>query len=231
MRQKRMSNRAKSVAVAIGSLALIGVIIWLDVSTGVWNELVILSGLAAGLVTFLLTVLVLDKVIARTTERKWAPVNRFALTDFLHAIADEEHSEISRGHIVPRSLPHVDANADREAVLDALHALRHQVVDERSRLSDALSRWAEFLASSGDNEQILRHVAAIALQLDSVRDAAVEAETTFDGEKFAALKNEISSCNDSMLALEEELRSRITHEDQLARAESSASGAPLPARR
>ena len=96
-------ERAKRIAIWIGAVTVIAVILWLDVMTGLWNELVILSGLAAGLVTFLLTVLVLDKLIARSTARRWSPVNRLALTEFLYSIADDERSEISRGEIVPRA--------------------------------------------------------------------------------------------------------------------------------
>ncbi|MFM9379135.1 hypothetical protein ACJMNC_16410, partial [Gordonia sp. VNK21] len=64
-----------------GALALVLVIVWLDISTNVWSEVVILSGLAAGLVTFILTVMVLDKVVSRSTERRWAPVTRLALSE------------------------------------------------------------------------------------------------------------------------------------------------------
>ena len=64
-----MRKHGKSIAVAIGAFALVAVILWLDISTGVWSEVVILSGLAAGLVTFILTVMVLDRVVARSTAR------------------------------------------------------------------------------------------------------------------------------------------------------------------
>lgn len=217
MPQRRSKKRVKSVAVVVGAIALIGLIIWLDIATGVWNDLVIMAGLAAGLVTFLLTVLVLDKIIARSTERKWAPVTRLALTDFLHSLADEKHSEVSRGHIVPRSLPSVESIEGTEALHDSLHTLRHEVVRERHHLTDLVGRWAEFLSSSGDNGNILRHVADLALRLDLVRDLSVELEQAPSGSRLTALNSGVQRCNDLLVALADELKARIAHEDQLTR--------------
>lgn len=215
-----MSSRAKNVAITLGAVVVVAAIVWLDLSTAIWSEVVILSGLAAGLVTFLLTVFVLDKVLARATARKWSPVNRLALTEFLHAIADEEHSEISRGIIVPRTLPHINRTGggpggdttELDALLDALRA---QVVDERAKLTKILSRWAQFLASSGENEQILLHVADIALQLDAVRDATLEIESHHTESTFTELDARTRVCNATMLKLEAELQSRIAADERL----------------
>lgn len=190
-----------------GALALVLVIVWLDISTNVWSEVVILSGLAAGLVTFILTVMVLDKVVSRSTERRWAPVTRLALSEFLHALADDELSEISRGHIVPRTLPVLSA---QEAAADGgLHRLRLQVVDERARLTDTLSRWSSFLASSSSNETVLFHIADIASSLDDVRDAALEAEHDPSEARLTVLRTHIDAVNARLAALEAELRTRL----------------------
>lgn len=102
---------------------------------------------------------------------RWAPVNRISYSEFLHALADDEASEVSRGHVVPRSLPLPRTDAVKDNLGSQLHAIRAQVVVERRMLADPLSRWAQFLASPGDNEQALRHSATIAWQLDLVRDA------------------------------------------------------------
>ena len=213
MRGEQLRARLKNSAALITAVVVIGIIIWLDISTGVWNDLVILSGLAAGLVTFLLTVMVLDRVVARSTARRWAPVNRLALSEFLHAIADEEQSEISRGVIVARELELVDASLEAaETLTDALHQLRLQVVLERERLADVLSRWAQFLASSGDNEAILRHLAEFAWQLDCVRDAALDAEHTQNAEAISQVNGRIAKCNASMVELERELQHRLATE-------------------
>lgn len=211
-------GRAKSVAIALAALVTILVIIWVDIATGFWNEMVILSGLAAGLVTFLLTVLVLDKIVARETERRWAPVNRLALSEFLHAIADEEHSEISRGHVVARRFS-FEAPDEDAALTAALHRLREQVVEERTRVADPISRWAQFLTASGDNEQVLRHVADFAFQLDGVRDTALEVEEALGD---AALRErllgelvaQIEGSNATMLSLVNELRDRVLAEER-----------------
>ena len=208
-------RRAKSIAVVIAALSLIAIIIWVDLTTGLWNDLVVIAGLASGLVSFLLTALVFNKIIARATERRWAPVKRLALLEFLHAIADEERSEISRGRILPRLLPTIVPNDDVKATRESLHALRELVVQERRQLSETLSRWAEFLASSSSNELILQHIAAIAFQLDQVRDATVEVEQQPSAEAIAELKEEIRRCNTAMLDLEAELKAQVDTEDRL----------------
>ncbi|MGM7696994.1 hypothetical protein [Microbacterium sp. A84] len=207
--------KARRIAVLCGALGVIAVIVWIDIATGLWQELVILSGLAAGLVTFLLTALVLGRLMEKSTSRRWAPVNRLALSEFLHALADEEHSELSRGHVIPRSLSAPRASADSADQLAQLHALRGLVVKERKRLSDALSRWAHFLASSGDNELIMRHVADIALQLDRVRDSALEVEMSPQTQKFTVLIGEIDRCNALFIALVAELELRLRVQERL----------------
>lgn len=213
--QQSGRERAKRIAIWVGAVTVIAIILWLDVTTGLWNELVILSGLAAGLVTFLLTVLVLDRLIARSTARRWSPVNRLALTEFLYSIADGERSEISRGEIVPRMLSHIDA--DTTDLSADLHALREQVVRERALLSEALGTWAQFLASSGDNDQVMREIAEVALQLHRVRDVTLEVEDHRSSTSLAELAEQTQRCNESMTKLEAELRARIIGEEQLER--------------
>lgn len=173
----RISDRVRNIALGVGAVAVVVAIIWIDVVTGFWQDLVILAGLAAGLISFLLTVFVLDKVLARSAEKRWAPVNRLAFADFLHAMADEDASEISRGEIVVRTLPQVAAQAESAALDAELHALRELVTREHRLLADHLSRWAQFLTSSGDNEIIMLHVAEIAFDFEKVRDASLEAES------------------------------------------------------
>ncbi|WRS29407.1 hypothetical protein U6G28_07695 [Actinomycetaceae bacterium MB13-C1-2] len=213
MQPKSFTARAKAIATLVAALVVIGVIIWIDVNTGVWNELVVLSGLAAGLVTFLLTTMVLDRILARSAARRWAPVNRIALSEFLHAIADEERSEISRNKIVIRSFKPIPDHIDERARTEALEALQHQVVAERQRLADVLSRWAQFLASSGNNEEILTHIASIAWQFDRIRDEAIESETDSGLTQLGELNAEIQSCNDAVTALEAEIRTRLSAEN------------------
>ncbi|GAB2568774.1 hypothetical protein [Leucobacter ruminantium] len=191
----------------IGALGLIAVILWLDVTTGIWQDLVILSGLAGGLVTFLLTALVIERIVTRNAERKWEPVNRLATSDFLHAMADEEKSEIAHGVIVARSLP--EFTGDGRSSAEELHDLRESVARERRALSDALGRWADFLLTSGENEAVLRHVAEIALQLDQVRDAALETENQPSAETLAKMNDEIRECNSRFSAIIDELTARL----------------------
>lgn len=214
--RRNTKRQVLNVSVVVLALVLIGIILWIDITTGLWGDLVILGGLAAGLVTFLLTGLVFERVIARATERKWAPVTRLALSEFLHSLADEKHSEVSRGHVVTRSLTPVDSIEDPAALHAALHALRHQVLHERRQLAETLGRWAEFLATSGSNTQIMKHVAALSLQLDIVRDRSVELEASPSEVTLNALNTETKRCNQLISELEAELRAQIDREDQLA---------------
>lgn len=206
--------RTKDIAQAVGALVLVGVILWIDFTTGVWNELVIIAGLAAGLVSFLLTVTVLNRIMVRSNERRWAPVHRLALSEFIHAIADEDRSEISRGKIVARTLPVIAADADPTDLAFSLQELRRQVIREREQLSDVLSRWAEFLVSSGDYEDTLRHIADIAWMLDKVRDVSVDVEESISETSIEALNSEVTSCNERIAALEEELQHRISQDNR-----------------
>lgn len=203
-------NRLKKTAILLGALFVVATILWVDVTSGIWQEVVILSGLAAGLVTFLLTVLVLDRVIAKSTAKRWAPVNRLAFSEFLHALADEEKSEISRGVIVTRTLPQLAAEPHSEEYTAELHRLRELVIEERRLLTRALSRWAPFLASSGDNETVLMHIADIAMSFDDIRDATIEAESWREAPNRDALLREIDASNGHLAGLAEELRARLS---------------------
>lgn len=219
MNTRARRRQIRQLATLIGGLIVIAVIIWIDIATGVWQELTILSGLAAGLVTFLLTALVLGRIIDRTAALRWAPINRLAITEFLHAIVDDDASEIALGRFVPRRLDLPEALAagpeaqttieTPPARLAALTHLREQVVTERRALSDALSRWTSFLASSGDNEVILLHIADIALQLDLVRDATLEVERNGSTGAHATLRDSVDACNTHAAALIDELRARL----------------------
>ena len=69
MPSKRIRRALDITAGALIILLLIG-IIWLDITSGVWAETVILSGIAAGLLTFLLTALFIDRWMAAREHRK-----------------------------------------------------------------------------------------------------------------------------------------------------------------
>lgn len=203
-------HRFFRLAGIIGGLAVIVAVLWIDIATGLWQDFVILAGLAAGLVTFLLTVLVVDRVVARSNARRWAPVTRLALTEFLHDLADDDRSEITRGEVTPRALPQLDPQLPEPEWPGALHELRTVVVTERRVLSDALSRWAEFLASSTDTGEILKHVAVIALQMDRIRDASLELERSPTPAAWTALGADVLACNarfdDLVTELNEQLK-------------------------
>ena len=171
MPSKRIRRALDITAGALIILLLIG-IIWLDITSGVWAETVILSGIAAGLLTFLLTALFIDRWTAAREHRKWSPVTRLALTDILHTLADDEHSDVRRGHIVARTL--TVAAHPTAAQLDVL---LHEVIREREDITQALARWSQFLASSADVQALMNHIADLAESLDDIRDCVVELES------------------------------------------------------
>lgn len=158
------------------AVVLVAIVIWIDVATGLWQDTVILAGIAAGLLTFVLTAVFLDRWIAQNDHNRWLPVTRLALTDLLHGLADDESSELSRGMVVPRRLAvaEVMRPSDTEALL-------HAIVAERREISEVLSRWAGFLAASADVRPLMVHMAGIAECLDRIRDDALEYETAPPG--------------------------------------------------
>lgn len=140
--------------------------IWIDLTTGLWQQAVILSGIAAGLLTFLLTALFFERWMSNADHRRWYPVTHLALTDLLHALADDAHSHFGRGFVAPRT---IEVHDDHERVLAT-------IVKERRRLSHALARWASFLSASADVQTLMDHIARLALLLDEAREAVLDAE-------------------------------------------------------
>lgn len=186
----RASARARvaRAGAVVATLVVMLLVVWIDISTDVWADVVVLSGIAAGLLTFLLTALLLDRLLARAEHGRWIPVTRLALTDMLHALAHDD-SEITIGKIEPRRLEEPDGS---EA---ATRQLLAQVVVERDDITAVLARWASFLAASADVETLMTHVAAIAVELDAIRDVVVEAEQRGTGEPPAELGPAIGRYN------------------------------------
>lgn len=213
----RQSSRRQLIRQGfLSALAVIAclVVLWIDLRTGLWSEVVVLSGIVGGLITFLLTAFVLRSTLARANARRWAPVNRLALTEFLHAIADEQRSELSRGIVVARSLELPTNGGADHASHAELEALRDQALRDRQDLSRALSSWAEFLATNSDDDPVLLHVAQIAIQLDLVRDCAIALETSPTAENTAQLEAAIAESNGRFAALVDELQRQIKVHDE-----------------
>lgn len=178
MRRKfsKQTQLVLDVIAGIAIVALMALVIWMDVAKGWWAETVILSGIAAGILTFFLTALLIERWMARREHRQWYPVTRLALTDILHALADDEKSDIRRAHIVPRSL-----HAPEELTHEHLDRLLHRIVRERDEVSQSLARWAQFLASSADVQGLMNQIADLAENLDDMRDCVVELEAATPG--------------------------------------------------
>lgn len=182
--------------------------------------LVILAGLAAGLVTFVLTALIVDRAVARSTHQRWSPVTRLALTDILHALADDEASEVTHGKVVPRRLDEIETTAPSDEVRAALAGLRHDIIAEREQLARVLASWSSLLASSADATGVLDHAADFAERLDLVRDVSVTADgdpaSAPDRARFGQLNREIALYNGAMDSLIAELRRLIVTTGRLA---------------
>lgn len=211
----RVGRSVLQVATALGALVLIGVILWIDATTTIWQERVILSGLAAGLVTFLLTTVFINRFLERQLEARWAPVTHMALTSLLHQLADEEASDLSRGDISPRTMQ-VPTATDPHGLRRELGQLRSRSLKEQNHLTSVLASWSGFLTSTGDNGDILRAAAELALQLDHVRDLALEVEEDLaptapaqaSHPGWAELVTQIESCNQHHAALIDALQTR-----------------------
>lgn len=211
----RLTHSAVQIITALGALVLIAIIIWVDITTTLWQEMVILAGLAAGLVSFLLTTVFVNRFLERQLEARWAPVTHMALTSLLHQLADEESSDLSRGDVSPRTLE-IPTAADPHGLRRELDKLRSRLLKEQNHLTGVLGTWSGFLTSTGDNGDILRAAAQLALQLDRVRDLALEAEEHLaapapsqdDHPGWAELASQIESCNQHHAALIDALQTR-----------------------
>lgn len=215
------------IASTVGAVIVIAVIIWIDVTTALWQELVILAGLAAGLISFLLTALWIDRIIERGNRRRWAPVSRLALTEILHDLADEENSDLSRGSVAPRLL-WLSVDADNpDQIRTAIQDLRAKLVRERRHLARTLGVWSPFLASVGGVETLMSHVADTALHLDAVRDASLDVDSALqdDGGAGGAVAESLAELNSAIEAGNCSISGIVSEIEGLLR-EYDAIGAP-----
>lgn len=200
--QQPLRRRRVIQAAGLAALVLVfAVAIWIDLTTGLWQQAVILSGIAAGLLTFLLTALFFERWMAGADHRRWYPVTHLALTDLLHALGDEERSHFSRGIIVPRA---VHDTGDHTTTLNAIHR-------ERRAITHALARWSGFLAASADVQGLMDHVAELALLLDAARDAVLDAENApGDDRARAAVRTALAAANSSIAGAAQEIEAALS---------------------
>ena len=153
--------------VALAVVLSLAVVV-VDVATGVWQEVPVLSGLVSGVVTFLLTVVVVDAVVARHLHKQWAPLTRIALADLLDTVTTDG--------VTPRSIGPDHAGRDLIAV----------VRQERQELGAVLARWSAFLVSDAGVDAVVQQATSVAAALDDVGEAArrgsgvAEAVVTYD---------------------------------------------------
>lgn len=207
--EQPLRRRRVAQAAGLAALVLVFVVaIWIDLTTGLWQQAVILSGIAAGLLTFLLTALFFERWMAGADHRRWYPVTHLALTDLLHALGDEGRSHFSHGIIVPRT---VDDSGDHTTILNAIHR-------ERRAITHALARWSGFLAASADVQGLMDHIAELALLLDEARDAVLDAEDApGDDHALAAVHTALTAVNDSIAGAVQEVEAALSGAARAAR--------------
>src|SRR5690625_4342981 len=161
-----MTIKLLRVLLAASAIIVVGAIIWVDVNTDLWQKYVVISGLAGGLVTFVLTALVLDRIVARSTHERWIPVTRLALGDLRRRLTADTRQD-GTAMVTRLSLGSGDD--------DALRGLVQQAAAERDELTSALARWSAFLSASADATATMDAIADAAERLDNIDTIATDA--------------------------------------------------------
>lgn len=211
MNQSRSARRRSRTlkAFAVSSVVLVTVVvIWIDIRTSVWAEVVILSGITAGLVTFLFTALFVDRIITRAEQQRWLPVTHLAVSDLVHGLAHED-SEITRGDIRPRYLLLTEQPAE-EISDEKLQRLLDSITVERDELAALLARWSAFLAVSADAQEFMGHMAEVTFDLDAVRDAVIAFEEDRTDANARQIRTQINIYNKRVSQSVSELRALLT---------------------
>jgi len=177
-----LTHRALRFALSGFALLVVAVIIWVDLSTDLWQKYVVMSGLAGGLITFVLSALVIDRLISRSAHERWAPVTRLALGDFRRRLsADPSRHDVA-------TVRRLD---DAPGTADALESLIAAAAAERDVLAATLAQWSTFLASSADVVDLIDGAADVAERLDRISELAVALRPAFvdqgDGAAVATL--------------------------------------------
>lgn len=174
-----MSKRLRRLLLGIAVVVAIAVLV-LDIATGVWAQVPVLSGLASSFVMLLVTVVVVDKVIAHHQYRRWEPVTRIALADILHAITHDGASAPEPRLIGPRLAEAGAAGGGSATGADPadsgdIHLTRalRLARKERRVLGRALATWSAFLVSNAPVGRVVDHAATLADELDDVRASAL----------------------------------------------------------
>lgn len=202
--QSGRSGRFWGVFSAVAAIVAMIVAVWMDLATRWWSETVIISGIAAGLLTFVLTAFSIERWMDRRDHRNWLPVTRLALTDLLHTVCDDELSDIRRGRFVKRALEMPNPITD-----ESLERLLDQVVEERDLITDSLARWASFLAASADVQMLMTHLAYLGEGLDTLRDVVLETENDQSDAQIQELENALRLYSEGMDLMIRELQIQI----------------------
>lgn len=161
-----MSLKVLRFLLLVAAVTIVAIVIWIDLSTDLWQEYVVIAGLAAGLVTFMLTAMVIDRIIARSAHERWVPVTRLALGDLRRRLVAD---------LPAYEQPAVRRLPEPSEDIRSLDVLIDAAADERDALTAVLARWSSFLASSADVADIMDAVADAADSLDVIDATAMAA--------------------------------------------------------
>lgn len=161
---RRKRQHVYHIVLGIFAIILSGVIIWIDIHTGFWGDTVIVSGLAAGLLMYLATVFIGDRITHKSEVENWLPLTRLALANILHTMTDDDLSEGVDGKMVPRSITLPDQLND-----SSIDQLSQEVVQERNEIATTVSRWAAYLAANADVQDLILKIADNGSELDDIR--------------------------------------------------------------
>lgn len=189
-------KRQRIFHTVLGAIALVLAIaiIWIDIHTGFWGDTVIVSGLAAGLLMYLATVFIGDRITHKSEVETWLPLTRLALANILHTLTDDDLSEGIDGTMVPRSITFPDKLDDA-----SVDELARAAIQERDEIATAVSRWASYLASNADVQQLILKIADNGSELDDIRLAVNQWRASSAGNRSAAdtrLRKEVNDYNE-----------------------------------
>lgn len=166
-----MSPRLRLLIIGFVVLLTLALML-LDARTDVFSQIPFGTNILAGFISFLLTFVAVDWIVARRTHQEWSPVTLVALSDLRASVSEPGATPESARLLTPR----LEANAGRAAIVSLVDA-------ERVALGTVLGRWSSFLASQAGVPRATNDAAQVARALDALREAA--AQQPVDGTSLA----------------------------------------------
>jgi hypothetical protein len=151
-----------------------------DLSTQLWADVVLSSGVVAGLMTLAITATVIDQVLARRRRRRWEPIRSLAMAelallakDTRIAIENGKFNEVFRdarqlgemGEWAPANEPFTTF----KLIESRSESLGREIDILRRRINDTTTAWLALLVELDDPEPTIRLVHLAELLSDLLR--------------------------------------------------------------